>query len=52
MLVGIADPELISIGQVVKDAARPEEVMRWIGNRLRERPEAERLGGSDGVHCR
>ena len=30
MLVGIADPELIAVGEVVKDATGSKEVVRWV----------------------
>ena len=44
MLVGIANPELVAIGEIVKDTSRAEEVMRGIGNALSESAEAQRFG--------
>src|SRR5262249_30306791 len=37
MLVGVPDPELVAVGQVMKHASRTEEVMRGIRNALRNR---------------
>src|SRR4029077_7656319 len=49
MLVGVADPELIAVCEIVKDAAGAKEVMRWIGNRLGDWPKAQRLSGGQGL---
>src|SRR5579863_8122956 len=47
MLVGVANPELISIGDIVKHPPRPKEVMRGIRQGLRDGAEAGRFGSCD-----
>src|ERR1700758_4267093 len=49
MFIRIADPKLVSIGEIVKNAARTEEMMRGIGHGLRDRPESKRLRGSNSA---
>ena len=48
MFVGVADPELVAVGEVVEDASGAEKVVRGVGNGLRKGAEAEGLGGGDG----
>ena len=50
MFVGVADPELVAVGKIMKNAARSEKVMRGIRNGLSKRAEAERLRRSDRIH--
>src|SRR5215471_5780692 len=47
MLVGITDPELISVRKVVKDTTGSEEVMRRVWKRLSDRAEAQRFSGGN-----
>src|ERR1700686_1384809 len=48
MFIRIADPELVSIGEIVKNTARTKKVMGGISHRLRDRAESKRLRGSNG----
>ena len=41
MFVGVANPELVAIGKVVKNAPRAEEVVRGIRNGLSDGTESE-----------
>src|ERR1700686_4120042 len=48
MFIRIADPEMVSIGEIVKNTARTKKVMGGIRPRLRDRAESKRLRGSNG----
>ena len=49
VLVGITGPELIAVGEIMKDAARAEEVMHGIGHDLRAGTEAGSLSRRERV---
>src|SRR6202166_2144271 len=48
MFIRIAEPELGSIGEIVKNAARSKKMMRGIGHCLRDRAESKRFRGGNG----
>ena len=41
VFVGVADPELVAIGEVVENSSGTEKVMRGVGNGLRDGPKAK-----------
>src|SRR5579859_3576382 len=49
MLVRVANPELVSVGKVVKHAAGTKKMSRGIGDRLGNRAKAERLRGGNSA---
>ena len=49
MFVGVADPELVPVSQIVKDASGSEEMMGRVGNSLRDGSESQRLSLCDGA---
>src|SRR5580704_18064714 len=48
MFVGVADPELVTVSQIVKDASGSEEMMGGVGNSLPDRSESQKLRLRDG----
>ncbi len=52
MFVGVADPELVAVGEVVEDAPGAEEVMRRVGNGLRDRTKTHLFGSGEGSRDR
>src|ERR1700730_14147271 len=49
MFIRIADPELVSIGEIMKKAAGTKKLMCGSRHRLRDRAESKRLRGSNGA---
>src|SRR5579859_4366823 len=49
VLVGISDPELIAVGEIVKYTSRSKKMVRGVGKSLRKRTKTQRFGGGQGI---